>query len=221
MKFAHGMAGCALLLLASAAAAQPTPGSDPTSNDPRLVWDLTRLFPTDTAWEAERTALAAEIAKLPEQRGSLGRNAAALRTALDRQSAASLRLTRLWVYASTQTSTNNAERRNQERSGLMFGLWGQYSSAVAWVDPEIQALGAAKVASFQAAEPGLQRHAARLRKTLLDAPHTLPPDVEAALASINPVLNSFTSTRSLLVNADIDWPTLTIDGVTVRISDTG
>ena len=40
------------------------------------------------------------------------------------------------------------------------------SSALAWVDPEIQSLGPAKVAVFEAAEPGLLRHASRLRKTL-------------------------------------------------------
>ena len=45
--------------------------------------------------------------------------------------------------------------------------------------------GAAKVADFVAAEPGLQRHAKRLRDTLRDAAHTLAPDVEAALAAFD------------------------------------
>ena len=224
-RIVHGALALTVSLAAVAAIAQPTAAADNAAgsggNELRLVWDLTRLFPTDAAWDAERLALAADIATLPALRGSLGRDAAALRTALDRMSAASLRLTRLWTYASTQTSTNNGERRNQERTGLMSALWGQYSSAVAWADPEIQALGAARLAAMQAAEPGLQRHAARLRNTLRQAPHTLAPDVEAALASMGPVLNSFTNTRSLLVNADIDWATLTIDGKPEKINDTG
>ena len=215
---------CALLALAAAttlatpARAQPAP---PASSDPRLVWDLTRLFPTDAAWDAERVAFAAEIPKLQALRRGFGRDAASLREAMDQMSAASLRLTRLWVYASTQTSTANGERRNQERTGLMAGLWGQYASAVSWVDTEIQALGADKVAAYRAAEPALQKHAVRLRQALLRAPHTLAPEVEAALAALGPVLGSFSNTRELLINADIEWPTLTIEGKPVKVSDTG
>ncbi len=210
---------CGVLALAAAAAqAQP---ATPTSTDPRLVWDLTRLFPTDAAWDSERLALAAEIPKLAALRGSLGRDAASMRATLGQISAAYLRLVRLWVYASTQTSTANGDRRNQERTGLMFSLWGQYSSAVAWVDSEIQALGAAKVAAFQAAEPGLGPHATRLRQALRQTPHTLAPEVETALAEVGPLLSSFSNTRELLLNADVAWPTLNVAGKPVRLSDTG
>ena len=214
-------AAATLALAAQSAFAQPTTSTTPTSADPRMVWDLTRLFPTDAAWEVERTAFASEISKLRDLRGSLGKDAASMRAALDTLSAASLRLTRLWVYASTQSSTDNGDRRNQERSGQMFGLWGQYSSALAWVDPEIQVLGADKVNAFLAAEPGLNPHAKRLRDALRQAQHTLSPDAEAALAAMAPVMGSFSNTRELLVNADIAWPTLLLDGKPVKISDTG
>jgi len=213
---------CISLAVAAASATQAQVQTQPpSSDDPRLVWDLTRLFPTDAAWDSERLALQAEIPRLAALRGSLSRDAAALRGALDQASAASLRLTRLWVYASTQLSTQNGERRNQERSGLMSSLWGQFSSALAWVDPEIQSLGATRVAAFQAAEPGLQRHATRLRNALRLAPHTLAPDTEAALAAYGPVLGSFSSMRELLVNADIVWPTLSVDSKPERVSDNG
>ena len=214
----HLIAAFVLSLGASLCAAQP---ATPANPDPRLVWDLTRLFPTDAAWDTERQALLAQIPTLRGMRGSLGRDGASLRAALDQISAANLRLTRLWVYASTQSSTDNGERRNQERTGLMFGLWGQFSGALAWVDPEIQALGAEKAAAFLAAEPGLKPHATRMRQALRQAPHTLPSEVETALAALGPVLGSFSPTRELLVNADIVWPTLTVDGQSVRVSDTG
>jgi oligoendopeptidase F len=56
---------------------------------------------------------------------------------------------------------------------------------------------------------------------LRQAPHTLQPDVETALASFAPVLGSFSNARELLVYADIDWPTLTVEGKSVKLSDTG
>jgi oligoendopeptidase F len=208
----------ALLLTTTLAAAQ---GAAPASGDARLVWDLSRLFPTDAAWDAERLAFAEQLPQLAALRGTLGRDASGLRAGLDRISAAEQRLRRLWVFASTQASTDTGNRRNQERTALVGSLYGRYASGLAWVDTELQAIGADKLGAFQAAEPGLKPHGARIRSALRLAPHTLAPEVEAALAAYNPVLGSFSNTRELLVNADIDWPTLTVDGQPLRLSDTG
>jgi oligoendopeptidase F len=209
----------ALALAAGAACAQPAvPDS---SADARLVWDLTRLFPTEAAWDAERQAIAAELPSLRALKDTLGQGAAPLRTALDRISAVQQRLRRVSVYASTQTSTDYGSRRNQERSALVSALGGEYNASVAWVDPELQALGAGKLAAFRAAEPGLHKHGVRLRHALRQAPHTLSPEAEAAVAALAPVLGSFSETRELLINADVAWPTLVVDGQTVRLSNTG
>ena len=208
-------------LAQSAPPAVASPATAPAATRLAEVWDLTPLFADDAAWEAERQALSREIPGLRELRGTLGRDAASLRSGLDRISAANRRLSRLWVYASMLTSTANAERRNQERSALMLSLWGEYRSALAWVDPELQAIGAPKLTAFQQAEPGLKPHAARLRQVLRQAPHTLTPEAEAALATMTPVLGSAGNTRSLLVNADMRWPRLSIDGREVEINDTG
>lgn len=219
---APARAAAALLLLApfvaGPAGAQPMPA---TAAAPATVWDLTRLFPTDAAWDAERLAVAAEVPKLRELRATFGRDAASMRAALDTISALQQRLFRLWTYASTQLSTDNRDRRNQERSSLMFALWGPFNASVAWLDTEIQRLGADKVAAFRAAEPALARHGVRLRQALRQAPHTLAPEAETALASLAPVLGSFSNTRELLVNADIAWPEIQVDGKAERISDTG
>jgi oligoendopeptidase F len=214
------LAGVTLALATLPLAAQPA-ASATVASDPRLVWDLTRVYPSDAAWDAERQALAAELPRLQALKGTLGRDAAALREALDQVSAARQRLRRLWVYASTQTSTQYGDRRNQERSALASSLWGEFSAAVAWVDPELQALGAARTAAFQAAEPGLAKHAVRIRQAQRQAPHTLAPETEAALAAMDPVLDSFGQMRELLVNADVAWPTLAVDGQNVRLNSTG
>jgi len=206
-----------LLLAVSPARAQPQ-SIAPTAAE---VWDLTPLFPDDAAWEAERQAVAAVTPGLAAARGSLGSSAAALRTALDTQSAVLQRLRRLSVYANMQLSTANGERRNQERAALMSALGGEFGNALAWVDPELQALGEAKVSAFLAADEGLRKHAPRLRRTLREAPHTLAPEAEIALASFAPVLGSFSSTRELLIHADIAWPQVTVGGKPQRLSDTG
>jgi len=137
------------------------------------TWNLSPLYASDADWESARKALLADLPKLAALKGTLGKSAKSLRAGLDAISAANQRVERLRVYASMKQSTDNRDSRNQERSGLTAQLDGEYGSTIAWLEPEIQALGEAKVAAFLKAEPGLKKHAEHLRNSLRQARHTL------------------------------------------------
>lgn len=223
---------CAVLLPGFADSAMAQSGAAPklaetdasastqSRTDPRFIWDLTRLYPNDAAWDAERKTVVAEVPTLSQLKGTLN-TAAGMRAALDRISALSFRFQRLSVYASTQQSTDNRDARNQERTGLMRALGGQFSAATAWINPEIQALGNERVEAFIRAEPGLKNHTVRLRDTLRNARHTLGAEAEGAIASFSPVINAATNTRTLLATADTVWPTITVDGKPFKVNETG
>lgn len=204
----------------AAAVAPAQKASAAARTDPRFVWDLTRLYPNDVAWDAERTALLADVPSLAALKGTLN-TAAGMRSALDRLSVLNQRLQRLWIYASTQQSTDNRDARNQERTGLMRALGGRVSAATAWVNPEVQALGSEQVEAFIRAEPGLKNHTVGLRDVLRRAPHTLGGEAEGAIAALSPVINAPTNTRTLLASADTVWPTLTVDGQSIKVNETG
>ena len=184
------------------------------------TWNLAPLFASDADWEQARKALLADLPKLAALKGTLGQSARSLRTALDTISAANLRYDRLRVYASMKLSTDNRDAANQARSNLGGQLDGEYGSALAWVEPEIQSLGPAKVAAFLQAEPGLKKHAEHLRNSLRQARHTLSAETEGALAALAPVRSATGEVRTLLFNANTKWPDLTIDGKVQRVDDT-
>jgi oligoendopeptidase F len=213
--------GLSPLLAALLALAASMTTAAPAVPELRPTWDLSTLFASDEAWDTERRALLAEIPQLRELRTGFGRDAASLRQALDRLSASQQRLSRTWTYASATASTDNRNPRNQERTALMRSLGGQYAAATSWVDGAIQGLGTAKVESFIKAEPGLGKHAVRLRDTLRRARHTLHPEAEAALAAMSPVMNAPGTTRSLLTTVDIEWPRIQVEGKAERLNDTG
>lgn len=221
MSFARTLLAAALLSAAMWPALSQTTPTSPATPNLREVWDLTRLYPDEAAWNKGREAVAAELPQLAALRGTLGRDAASLRTALDQISAVGQQLQRLWVYASTQASTNRRDAANQARSSQMFSLWGRYSAAVAFVDPELQAIGAERLQALVAAEPGLAKHRQRITDVLRRARHTLTPEAEAALAAHGPLLNAPGNTRSMLVDADIVWPSITIAGKDHRLNDVG
>lgn len=211
-----GLGGTLSPLQAQTAASPASPAAPA-----QIAWDLSPLFASEAAWDAEREALRAELPALAALREGFSRDAASLRAGLDRISAATQRLRRVGVFASAQASTDNRNARNQERQALMRHLGGEFGAALAWVDGAIAAAGAERVEAFIAAEPGLARHAPRLRNTLRKARHQLSPETEAALAALGPVLRNQGQTRTLLTTVDTEWPTLQIEGRSERINDTG
>ncbi|PTT83715.1 oligoendopeptidase F, partial [Pelomonas sp. HMWF004] len=109
------------------------------------TWNLTPLYASAADWESARKALLADLPKLAALKGTLGKSAKSLRAGLDAISAANLRFERLRVYASMTQSTDNRDAANQERGNLAGQLGGEFGGALAWVEPEIQSLGEAKV----------------------------------------------------------------------------
>ena len=206
-------------VLAETNAVAATAGAPAT--DPKYVWDLSPLFASDAAWEAERLALMAELPALKALQKDFGRSAASLRGALDKLSAAGQRLRRVGVYASALTSTDNRNPRNQERGAQARSLSGQFGASVAWVDGAIAALGEKRINRWLKAEPGLARHSTRLQEVLREAKHKLHPEAEAALAALGPVLSGQGNTRALLTTVDMEWPSITVDGKPVRVDNTG
>ncbi|MFG6466249.1 M3 family oligoendopeptidase [Roseateles sp. BYS87W] len=184
------------------------------------TWNLSPLYASAADWEAARKALLADLPKLAALKGTLGKSAKSLRSGLDTLSAANLRFDRLRVYASMVQSTDNRDAANQERSNLAGQLDGEFHSALAWVEPEIQSLGAAKVAAFIKAEPGLKKHAEHLRNSLRQAQHTLSAETEAVIAALGPVRSATGDVRTLLFNADTKWPEITVAGKPERVDDT-
>ena len=59
-----------LLLLSVPAVAADAP---PLAEQAHVTWDLTELYPTDAAWEAERNSIAGAFLGLAGLKGSLGK----------------------------------------------------------------------------------------------------------------------------------------------------
>src|SRR6185369_3391104 len=138
------------------------------------AWDLRDIFPSDAAWKAERQSLLAAITKLKAQKGTLGRSPAAMRAALEAQSDANKRASRLYAYASLKADEDRRIAVNQERKQQGQDVFTALGEATAWTNPEIVAMGSKKVNAFINADPTLRkRFAFGLRDALRLARHTL------------------------------------------------
>jgi oligoendopeptidase F len=187
------------------------------------AWDLSELYPSDAAWEAERQALLKAMPGLKAQKGTLGRSAAAMRAALVAQSDIGKRASRLYTYASLKADEDRRIAANQERKQQAQDVFTALGEATAWTNPEVVALGATKVNAFIAADPVLKkRFAFGLRDTLRLAKHTLSPAEEQLLASAGTPLAGPNDIRDQLTASDMPRPTVKLSsGKEIRLDDQG
>jgi oligoendopeptidase F len=185
-------------------------------------WDLTEIYPSDAAWETERQALLKAIPTLKNFKGTLGRSAASMRAALEAGSDINKRASRLYTYASLKADEDLRVAPNQERKQQAQDIFTALGEATAWSNPEIVALGAAKVNAFIAEDRGLEKFAFGLRDTLRTAAHTLSPAEEELLASAGTPLTGPNDIRDQLAASDIPRPTVKLsDGKEIRLDDQG
>ncbi|HEX6860135.1 MAG TPA: oligoendopeptidase F [Caulobacteraceae bacterium] len=210
-----------LVASAAVAAAAALPAWAQSADVP-TVWDLSELYPTPQAWAAERQAIADALPELARFKGHLGDSPAALREALTTVSDLSRRYQRLATYASLKADEDTSVAENQERDQLATALGSQFGEAVAWMDPELLTVGADKIRSFVAADPGLGKFRFALENTLRRAPHTLGEEAEKVLAAASNPISGIQQTRGQLANADIPWPEVTLaDGKAIRLDAQG
>jgi len=214
------LAGLVSVTATNAAAPTPAPAvADPKAAPPD--WTLSDLYPSPVAWKAEYDKTKAEIAGLDKNRGTLGKSAASLLAALDANSHALKSVARLAVYAGLKGDEDVRVAENQERQQLAADLQTSFGEKTAWVTPEVLAVGAKKVAAFEAQSPELKsRFGFYLDNTLRSGPHTLSTESEGVMAAVGNLLAQPNNIYSQLANGELPFPSLKLsDGTEIKRLD--
>ena len=203
-------AACGLFHPASAASAEAGAG-----------WDLSELYPSAAAWDAERAAVEQALPGLSAYKGRLGESAAVLKAALQAVSDLNRRIARLATYAGLKADEDLRVAAGQERRRAATALQSRFGEATAWVNPETLKLGAARVDALLAADAGLAKFAFGLHDTLRLAPHILDPAGEALLASAAQPLSAPQDIRGQLFLSDIPWSEVELSTGKLRLDSQG
>jgi len=196
------------------------PGATADDSVPTM-WELGDLYATPDAGSEAYEKDKAAVEKLDGYRGTLGNSADAMFTALDAISAANRQADRLAVYAMLKGDEDLRVARNQERRQQAQALGTLIGEKTAWVNPEIIAVGAGKVAEFQGQRKELKdRFDFFLHDALRSAPHTLGPESESVLAATGDVLAQPTAVYEQLAFSDLPYPDFTLpSGETIRLDE--
>lgn len=185
-------------------------------------WDLADLYADGAAWEAAVTELESRLPSLGEYGGSLAEGPVRLRRCLDAYFDALKELRRIRTWANLRFDEDTRLARSAElhqRAGL---LATRFEEETSFLRPEIVGLGRETVERWLVEEPGLGTYRHFLDDLLRLAPHILSREEERIVAAAGLLTDAPYSTYSMLANADLPWPTVTlVDGTEVRLDPPG
>ncbi len=154
------------------------------------TWDLSDLFATEAAWEAEFQAVEAACQALGAHQGQLGTSAAALLACLNAMEALQVRVVRVSSFARLRNAGDGTNPRHQAAMARVMGLHARVDADTSFIDSEILALPAGVLEGFMASEPGLADFRVYLGELLAQRPHRLGADTERVLAALGEVLEA-------------------------------
>ncbi|MAM56463.1 MAG: oligoendopeptidase F [Salinicola sp.] len=208
----------ASLAFSGVSQAQSTPSSKSPSAE-NGVWNLADLYPSLDDWQQALKDVDELIGGLGDYQSTLTDSPEALATALDAIRSVEKSASRVQTYASLQADEDLRDGQAQERQGQAEQLMARFESAIGYLRPTLIAMDRSTLSSWLS-NPQLQDHRRFLENVIREAPHTLSEQTETALAALGPVMSHETP-YSLLANSDIEWPTITIDGKSVRLDAAG
>jgi oligoendopeptidase F len=169
-----------------------------------LTWDLSPLYASAEAWEADFAQLDAVAAPVLAMQGKLDSAEAVARlfeaeTALDRL------LERLHTYAHLRHDEDTAQDGPQAREARIRARYAEIAAECAWITPELLAHPEEEIRAWME-DPRLADCRRTLLKVLRNKPHVLSAAEETLLARAAEVLSASEQTFSLLTNADMVFP---------------
>jgi oligoendopeptidase F len=187
-----------------------------------LKWNLADIYPSESAWRAQKEKIEKELPKLREFQGTLEASPKALADALEYMSHLDKELSRLYVYASMLSDQDTRLSGPQGMQQEMQQIFAKFGAEAAFIEPEILKVGKGTVEKAIAAEPRLKVFSFLLNDIFRRAPHTLSDAEEKLLADAGPLAGSPGNIYTILTNADFPYPSVTLkDGTTVKVDQAG
>lgn len=168
------------------------------------TWDLSGIYPSDEAWDADAARVSAAIDTVVAYRGRLGEDAdtasGGIAAVFDLQNL----IMRLIVFANLRRDedTTNTEANARYERAVTASI--QAGEAIAFFQPELLSLDADVLRSY-IEHPDLQTYRHVLEDLERNRAHVRSAEVEAVLAQYVDVSRAASEAFSALDNADLDF----------------
>ena len=176
--------------------------------DEKYKWDLTTIFATDEAFEAELAEVLTALEDARNLAGTLTDSAENLLAVTDTELALMQRVEKLYVYASMKNDQDTTVSLYQEYQATVTALYAKFSEVFAFYEPEFMTLSQERFAQFVIDQPKLQTYGHFFEQLFDRKAHVLSSAEEALLAGASEIFGAGAETFEILDNADIVFPTI-------------
>lgn len=183
----------------------------------RYKWDLTDLYKSDQAWEEAKDKLKSRVDEITKFKGELGASAQSLLDCLKLQTEFSKTFARLYTYASQNSDLDTRVSKYQAMKQEMSQLGALFNSKASFIEPEILAIDKEKIERFITEESGLKVYEFYLRDLQRIKEHRLSAEEERILAEAGLITGSPEHIYSILSNADLPYPEITLSDGTKTV----
>ena len=185
----------------------------------KYTWDLSTIFPTDEAFEAELAQVSEEVKKAASLAGHLLDSADSLLTTTEIQLDLMRRIEKLYSYAHMKNDQDTRVAKYQEYQAKGMTLYSEFGQSFAFYEPEFMAITEEQYQAFLAEQPGLHLYQHYFDKLLKKKAHILTQREEELLAGAGEIFGAAGETFAILDNADIVFPMVhDEDGNEVQLS---
>ena len=173
--------------------------------DEAYKWDLRSVFADDDEWATAYESVEGRLDELRAYEGRVTEGPETLLEFLELREAVFRELARVTTYAQLRSAEDTRNQEYQAMSAIASSLRSEASSAVSFLEPELQALTGAEVDAFIESEPDLAAYEHYLDDVLRTKPHTRSTAVEAVMADLSEVTDAPGEIYSMLTNADMTY----------------
>ena len=185
----------------------------------KYTWDLSNIFPTDEAFEAELSQVSEEVKKAASLAGHLLDSADSLLKTTEIQLDLMRRIEKLYSYAHMKNDQDTRVAKYQEYQAKGMTLYSEFGQSFAFYEPEFMAITEEQYQAFLAEQPGLHLYQHYFDKLLKKKDHILTQREEELLAGAGEIFGAAGETFAILDNADIVFPMVhDEDGNEVQLS---
>ena len=173
--------------------------------DVKDCWRLEDLYPSDADWEKDLLEIRRQLESFAGYAGRLGESSGTLLLALQEQDAISLRMERLYVYASQKSHQDMGNARWQDMADRAQAQMAQAGERLSFVEPELLAISGEVWERYLKEEPRLALYERLMEEKRRKKAHILSPEMESVLAKASEMGQSPQNIFMMFNNADIQF----------------
>ena len=201
-----------------------TTGLKPDTRDRSAIadefkWDLDQIFPDWTAWEAALESLEEMMTRYQAFEGTLADGPDPILAASELSDDLGQLLYRVYQYPGLMRAEDTRNNEVQARLERVKIAMAKFRQATAWYQPELLRIPEATMRSWLDATPELAPYRFGIEESYRRQRHVLDEKGERLLAFSASFNSTPATTYSMMADADVDFPTVTLsDGEEVVAS---